>query len=298
MKYQKYLSKFQTLEGKNIIITGANSGIGFETCKYVLALKGNVIMACRNLNKAEDAKNKLLEEFPSSNIKVYQYDQASLSSIENFVHALKENKVEIDGLICNAGVYYPKKDMKTIDGFELTIGTNYIGTSYLLDSLKDVLNNKRVVVVSSLTATLAKDYGLENIDKLSRNKLYGFSKFLLCKNAYERIYNESYELVVVHPGICATNILTSKDTGLSSWFSLLGRKFLNIFVHSASKAALILIEGLLCSYQKGLYIKPRGPFAISGYPTIKKLPKKFKSEGLIQKTRVYTQKVGKDVISK
>ena len=181
MKYQKYLNKFQSLENKNIIVTGANSGIGFEACRYILALNGNLIMACRNKQKANEAKNKLLEEFPSANILVYQYDQANLTSIENFANKIKEDKIEIFGLICNAGVYYPKKDMKTVDGFELTVGTNYIGTSYLLDLLENELKNKRVVEVSSLTATLANDYGIENINRLSRNKLYGFSKLLLCK---------------------------------------------------------------------------------------------------------------------
>ena len=298
MKYQKYVNKFNKLDNKTIIVTGAYSGIGFEVCKYILSLNGNLIMACRNLNKANEAKNKLLEEFPNGNILVKQYDQASLVSIENFANDIKKEKVDIFGLICNAGVYYPKKDMKTKDGFELTVGTNYIGTSYLLDLLNETLSSSRVVLVSSLTATLSKNYEFEKIDSLSRNKLYGFSKLLLNKNAYERMNNEKYQLVVVHPGICATNILTSKDTGLSSWFSLLGRKFLNVFVHSASKAALILLTGLLCEYQKGLYVKPRGLFAISGYPTIKKLPKKFISEGLINKTRVYTQKVGQDAVNK
>lgn len=290
MKYQKYLNKFSSLEEKNIIVTGANSGIGFEVCRCILYKKGNIIMACRNYNKANEAKEKLLKEFPNSTIYIYEYDQANLLSISNFVKKIKDDNLKIFGLICNAGVYYPKKDMKTIDGFELTIGTNYIGESYLLDLMEGILieNKVRVVVVSSLMAYLSKNYDLTN-NKLSRNKLYGFSKLLLSKSSYERINENKYEIVVVHPGICSTNILTSKDTGLSSWFSLLGRKFLNIFVHSSSKASLTLLCGLMCDYQKYLYVKPRGLFAISGYPKIKKLPKKFISEGLIEKTRKYIE---------
>lgn len=300
MKYEKYLKRYSSLENKNIIVTGANSGIGFETCRDILFLKGNVIMACRSFSRAEIARNKLLQEFPNSNIEIVLYNQADLSSISNFVEVIKEKNISIDGLVCNAGIYFPKKNAKTKDGFELTIGTNYIGESYLLDLLEDVLvkNHTRVVVVTSLTAINSRFYELDKVDSLSRNKVYGYSKLLLAKNTYERVKEGKYEIVLFHPGVCSTNILFNKDTGLSSTFSRLGRRFLNIFVHSSSKASLGIVEGLLCDYKPYIYVKPRGIFAISGYPIKQNMPKKFMSNGLIEKTRVFTQKVGKDVISK
>ena len=171
MKYIKYLKRYHTLENKNIIVTGANSGLGLEVSRYLLFLKANLIMACRNEEKANKIKNQLLNEFPNSHIEVIKYDQASLSSIENFVNFIKDKK--IDGLICNAGVYYPKKDMKTVDGFELTVGTNFIGTHYLLELLDKKLTNEKtnVVIVNSLTAINSKLYSLKDQYKLSRNKL-------------------------------------------------------------------------------------------------------------------------------
>lgn len=299
MKYGKYLNHFN-FKGKNIIVTGANSGIGFETSRYILYLKGNLIMACRDLTRAEIAKNKLFQEFPNSNIEIFLYDQADFESISNFVKVIKSKKWNIDGLVCNAGIYFPKKGVRTRDGFELTVGTNYLGESFLLDLMEDILssNHTRVVVVTSLTAITSKYYNLEEIDKLSRNKVYAYSKLLLAKETYERVCNGRYEIVLFHPGVCSTNILFNKDTGLSSSFSRLGRKFLNLFVHSASKASLGIVYGLGCEYKPYLYIKPRGLFAISGYPVSKYMPKKFMSNGLIDKTREFTQKVGKDVISK
>ena len=287
MKIQKYLNKYHSLKDKNIIVTGANSGIGFELSKHLLFLNANLIMACRNLKRAEDAKNELLKLYPNSNIKIFIYDQASFDSINNFCNEIKD--IKVDFLVCNAGVYYPKKKMVTKDNFELTVGTNYFGETYLLDKLeKKLINDQtRVIIVSSLTAINSKMRPLTSINSLSRNSLYGYSKLLISSSTYERMLEKKYKIVLVHPGVCATNILNNKDTGLSSSFALIGRKFLNIFVHSAAKASLCLLEGIECNYQDFMYIAPRGILAISGYPKIKKIPNKFKKYKMLEKTREF-----------
>lgn len=287
MKYAKYLKKFPSLEGKYYIVTGANSGLGLDTSLY-LAYKGaNVILACRNLKKAELAKQKILEVVPDAKIFIEEYDQASFVSIENFTHRIKENYSQIDGLVANAGVYYPKQDYKTSDGYELTFGTNYIGTFKLIDSLKEKLNEScsRVVFVTSLTATLAnKKKDIDEIEKLNRNQLYGYSKYCINRLFYELNSEENnitYNLV--HPGIASTNIISSQQTGLPHWFQVLGHRFLTIFTHSSQKASLISIEGLL-NEKHGAYVAPRGLFAISGYPKFKKVPK-FSNRKIIEKTK-------------
>ena len=300
MKYGKYLINYtNSLKDKNIIVTGANAGLGFECSRYILFLGGNLIMACRNLEKATLAKEELLKEFPSSKIDIVVYDQASFISIYEAYNDISKYD-HIDGVICNAGIYYPKKSMKTKDDFELTIGTNYLGLSYFLDLMETILinNQTKVIVVNSLTAYLSKSVSVEYAQKLSRNKVYGTSKLFLSEETFDRMEENKYPLVLAHPGITATNILSSKDTGLSSTFALLGRKFLNIFTHSAEKAALSLVIGLVCEYKPLMYIKPRGLFAISGYPKIKKMPKKFRNKNRLNTTRLFTQKVGQNVISK
>jgi len=300
MKYEKYLKKYlNSLKNKNVVITGANAGLGFQCSRYVLYLGGNLIMACRNYDKAVAAREELLKEFPSSNIDIVVYDQASFSSIYEAYNMMKKYD-HIDGLICNAGIYYPKKSMKTKDGFELTIGTNYLGLSYFLDLMEKMLvvNQTKVIVVNSLTAYLSKSVNLEYAQKLSRNKVYGTSKLFVSEETYDRMVENKYPLILSHPGITATNILSGKDTGLSSSFALLGRKFLNIFTHSAEKAALSLIIGLVCDYKPLMYTKPRGIFAISGYPKITKIPSKFKNKNRLSSTKLITQKVGQNVISK
>lgn len=299
MKIEKYLERFSSLEGKNVIVTGANAGIGFELSKHLLSLKANLFMACRNKQRAENAKEKLLSNYPQSHIEILLYDQANFNSIKDFVKKIRELNIKIDYLVCNAGVYFPKKKMQTADGLELTVGTNYFGQVYLLDLLEEKLikNQTRVVVVSSLTGTLSKNRPLEKINSLSRNKLYGFSKYLISTSTYERMLENKYPVVLVHPGICSTNILNNKDTGLSSTFALLGRKFLNVFVHSAKKASLCLLEGMVSDYHEFMYIAPNGIFSISGYPKIKKVPNKFRKEKVLDKTRVYLKSGGNYVIS-
>ena len=299
MKYLDYVNKLNIdLSGKIYIVSGANSGIGFETCKYLLYLNATVIMACRNLDKAQNAIDEIRKEVKTGEIVLLQYDQSDYSSIKNFANIIKTS-FKIDGIVFNAGIYFPKVNARTFDDLELTVGTNYFGQFMLFDELKKVIDKKtRLVIVTSLTGYLSKEYRLEEIETLSRNLLYGYSKLLLAKEAYE--LNElGYECILVHPGVCSTNILENKDTGLPNYFARLGRAFLNLFTHPASKAALTSLLGLVCEYSPNIYIKPRGLFAISGYPVITKCPSKYNSSGLLEETRKYlTQKVGNYVSGK
>lgn len=285
MKYLKYLNKYPNLNGKVYLITGANSGLGFELARHLYYLGASLIFACRNKEKAHEAKKKIYNEFGViGEIFVEEYDQASFESIDRFCEILLE-RYDINGLVANAGVYFPKQGAKTKDNLELTVGTNYFGTFRLIQNLKQYLKNKKVkiVIVTSLTAFLSKYIELEKFEKLSRNKLYGYSKLLLAKYAYE-LSIKGYNVSLVHPGVCSTNILFNKDTGLSSSFARAGRKFLNIFTHSATKASFTLLSGLKYKNCSLMYHKPRGLFAISGYPIIRKIPKKYYSKGLIEKT--------------
>lgn len=301
MKYLKYVNKLNlSLEGKTYIVTGANSGIGFEVSKYLAYLGASVVMACRNENKAQDALSKIIKEVPKASLTIVKYDQASLASINEFIEIVKRYH-HIDGLICNAGVYFPRQGMKSEDGFDLTLGTNYIGQFHLVDGLLEKLksDHSRIVIVNSLTAFMSKRRDLHQYNTISRNKQYGYSKLLLSQEAYELINKYSLEVVLTHPGICSTNILFNKDTGLSSAFARAGRRFLNIFTHPASKAALSLLVSATCDYQKYLYVKPRGLFAISGYPAKRKMPNKFYSDDIIEVTReIINQKENEHAISK
>ena len=114
------------LQGKTIIVTGGNSGLGYESVK-AFALKGaTVILACRNLAKGEKAKNEILKTNPSGEIQVMQLDLANLTSVEAFAKKFASEHKQLDVLLNNAGIM-ATPNIKTDDGFEAQLGTNHLG---------------------------------------------------------------------------------------------------------------------------------------------------------------------------
>ena len=138
--------------GKVVIITGSNTGIGYHMA-YGLASKGAiVVMACRNLEKASDSRNKILKDFPKANIKLYQLDLADLDNIKYFANKFISENDKLDILINNAGVMIPPYS-KTKNNFELQFGTNHLGHFALTGLLLPLLeknDNGRIITVSSI----------------------------------------------------------------------------------------------------------------------------------------------------
>jgi NAD(P)-dependent dehydrogenase (short-subunit alcohol dehydrogenase family) len=120
---------------------------------YGLASKGaNVVMACRNLEKASDSRNKILKDFPKANIKLYQLDLADLDNIKYFANKFINENDKLDILINNAGVMIPPYS-KTKNNFELQFGTNHLGHFALTGLLLPLLeknDNGRIITVSSI----------------------------------------------------------------------------------------------------------------------------------------------------
>ena len=113
--------------GKRILITGANSGIGYHAA-FTLARKGaHVIFACRDRRKGEAALARLATEAPGANTELAILDLASLASVRDFAARQLEQGLPLDVLINNAGVMAPPKRLQTADGFELQFGTNVLG---------------------------------------------------------------------------------------------------------------------------------------------------------------------------
>ncbi len=135
---------------KTVIITGANSGLGFETARKIAENSDyRVILACRNSEKAEAAKNTIVNETGNRNIVTMKLDTSSLKSVRAFAQCVAEIPENIDVLINNAGVS-PAVSGVTEDGFELVFATNYLGhfllTNLLLPKMAD---NARIFNVAS-----------------------------------------------------------------------------------------------------------------------------------------------------
>ena len=213
-RIDKYIEKnIKDVNNKNIVITGANSGIGFESM-MVLAKKGaNVIMACRSLKRAQNAKEKVLKDCPNALIDIIQYDQSSFESIDNFINNLFKKYSKIDVLVCNAGIFHPEKGLKTKDGYPLTIGTNYIGLFYLLENIKNRLSNTKIIIVSSIVYryTKYKDYKFLLEENTSAFNQYKLSKTAITNYFYYLSQNTNLNIYMMHPGVSSTNIFFIND---------------------------------------------------------------------------------------
>lgn len=120
---------------RTIIITGANSGLGLETAKKIAKNKDyEVILACRNIEKANKAKEEIEVETTNNNIIVMKLDTSSLESVRKFVQEFKKLNKKIYGLINNAGISSMGHDGVSQDGIEIVCATNYLG-HFLLTNL-------------------------------------------------------------------------------------------------------------------------------------------------------------------
>ena len=128
-----------SLKGKTVLITGANSGIGFKTAEIAVYLGADVILACRNPKKAAAARADLLKDYPESSVSVMEIDLSGFRSIDAFVAELTEKKTDIDVFINNAGAFHHPGE-KTEDGLDLVIGTNYVGVYHLSEQILPYLN--------------------------------------------------------------------------------------------------------------------------------------------------------------
>ena len=137
---------------KTVIITGANSGLGFECAKNILSTEPEyfIVMACRNPEKAEVAKSALILETGNKNVEVMALDLSSLQSIRSFTKNFdKASLPPLYGVVCNAGIASTQTG-KTADGYELIFGTNHLGHFLLTTLLIPRIEDKgRIVIVSS-----------------------------------------------------------------------------------------------------------------------------------------------------
>ncbi|WP_430336067.1 SDR family NAD(P)-dependent oxidoreductase [Rhodococcus sp. ACT016] len=176
--------------GRTVIVTGANSGLGFETATALAAKGARVVMAVRNLDKGETAVARITAAKPAATVELQQLDLGSLASVRTAAAELKAAYPRIDLLINNAGVMYPPKQ-STADGFELQFGTNHLGhfalTGLLLDNLLP-MQGSRVVTVSSIGHRIRAAIHFDDLNfdnRYNRVAAYGQSKLANLLFTYE-----------------------------------------------------------------------------------------------------------------
>ncbi len=253
--------------GRVAIVTGANSGIGWDTAR-VLAQKGaTVIMACRSMPKANAAAVQIKTLNPLGQVVVMALDLGDLDSVRAFAAAVHTQYDRLDLLINNAGVMAPPYG-KTAQGFEQQFGTNHLGhfalTGLLLDRLK-ATPGARVVTVSSG----GHNFGTINFDNLNGEqgydpqRAYAQSKLanLLFTYELQRRFNaagQSVLSVAAHPGWTATNLQ-------QHWRTM--QRLNPIFSQTTAMGALpTLYAATAPDVRGGEYFGPGGFFELRGYP--------------------------------
>jgi len=266
------------LAGRVIIVTGANSGIGYEAAKEFARKGAQTILACRSVDKAQRALKQIRAEIPNAPVEVMQVDLASQKSIREFAEAFKSKFDRLDILVNNAGIMMVPYG-KTEDGFERQFGTNHLGhfalTGLLIDLLKSTPNS-RVVNVSSNGHHQGhmdfKNLMFENGKGYSRMGAYGRTKLanLLFTYELQRRFEASginSIATAAHPGLTNT-ALADHFFGVKLLRPIL-QPLLGSFLQNASMGALPTLRAAVDpSARGGQYYGPDGPGETRGYPIV------------------------------
>lgn len=201
------------LDGKTVLITGANTGIGKETALDMARRGARVILACRDMTRAHLAADAIRQQSGNGNVVVKKLDLASLQSVRDLAKDVEENEKRLDILINNAGIMMCPK-WQTEDGFEMQFGVNHLGHFLLTNCLLDLLKKSspsRVVIVSSLAHEKGRIHFDDiNLDKdYKREESYRQSKLanvLFGKELAKRLQGTGVTVYSLHPGVIRTEL--------------------------------------------------------------------------------------------
>jgi NAD(P)-dependent dehydrogenase (short-subunit alcohol dehydrogenase family) len=265
-------TKIPRLDGKRVIVTGANSGIGYHTALELGRAGAEVTVAARDRARGAEALARMQTEVPGGRFAVEELDLASLASIRAFAQRMAAAGRPLDILVNNAGIMaLPAREL-TADGFERQLGTNHLGHFALAAQLLPLLRAAaapRVVVVSSSVANWAK-LDLDNLQSEKRYSpmgTYGQSKLanlLFMVELQRRGAGAGIVAVASHPGAAVTNLQVHKFKHL---IKLIGQ--------SAAMGALpSLYAAVGADVQSGEYYGPRKLFGTLGPPGPARLPRR------------------------
>jgi len=220
-----------SLTGKTFLITGANTGAGFQATRILLSKGANVVMLNRNPSKSEAAMAQLKSEFgDEAKVSVIQLDLAELASVRRASKEILEKVPKIDALVCNGAIAQIATQKLTVDGFESQLGVNHYGHFLLCGLLFERIeaSEGRIVVVSSEGHKMglkAIQFDDMNWDKnYHPNKVYSQSKLAQMMFAYElqdkiKAAGKNVKVYVCHPGASNTSLIRESASFMTriSW---------------------------------------------------------------------------------
>lgn len=283
--------------GKRVIVTGATSGIGWKTARVLAQVGAEVVLAARDDAKGQDAVRRLREVAPTARVKHSKLDLSSLESVRDF--ASREADKPLDILINNAGAMATMQRKTTVDGFERTLGTNFLGpfalTGLLLPALL-MTQSPRIVTVASAAASQGQldlnDIGMEK--RYALNPAYSRSKLadlIFAVELQRKIQRSGVNLVSVacHPGYAITNL---QNAELSLGIKLIAEILKSIASHDAAHGALPSLYAATSSeVRAGGYYGPAGFLQAKGFPTEVAIPDRALDESLASELWTLAEKL-------
>src|SRR6266481_2603208 len=260
-------------QGRLAVVTGANTGLGFETAQVLAARGASVVLAVRDIEKGKQAAARIAGTAPGADVMVQPLDLASLDSIRAAAGELRAQHPAIDLLINNAGVMFTPR-RTTGDGFELQFATNHLGhfalTGLLLEQMLPVPGS-RVVTVTSLAHRIGARINFDELQSqrsYHRVAAYGQSKLANLMFTYElqrRLSGAGTTIALAaHPGLAATE-LARYTPAITAFF------YTRLFSQKAAMGALPTLRAATDpGMAGGQYYAPRGFFGTRGYPELAK----------------------------
>lgn len=265
------------LTGKVIIVTGANSGIGYEAAREFARKGAQTILACRSVDKAQAALAEIKAEIPNASAEIMPLDLASQRSVHQFAEAFKAQYDRLDVLVNNAGIMMVPYGI-TEDGFERQLGTNHLGhfalTGLLLDLLLKTPGARVVNVSSGAHRSGSMDFDnlmFEKGEGYSPMGAYGRSKLANLLFTYElqrrfEALGANALATAAHPGISRTNLMGHMSDRWYFGLVMLASRFM---LQSAAMGALPTLRAAVDPAAKGgQYFGPDGPNERGGYPVV------------------------------
>lgn len=290
MTINKYINDYLSdISNKKIIITGANSGLGFECAKICSSLGARVVLACRSEARANDAIKAILNENSNAKLEYVHFDQSTFESCEKSINSILEKHSDFYALFFNAGIFHPSDNELNPNGFPKTISTNAINIDFMISKLDRYLaganDERRIIFQGSLAGRMAPKNKNILDNNLSYFKQYCLSKFALASlfnNYVKNNTNHNVKYMMCEPGITNSNIIRN----FPKFIRTIGSGFLKLFMMKTKKACL---SGMKCiagdNVKSGDVYAPRGLFRISGYPKLYKLKAKHASDKIVEEIR-------------
>ncbi|PVD30017.1 hypothetical protein C0Q70_09278 [Pomacea canaliculata] len=244
----------EDLSGKTCVVTGANAGIGFTTALEFAKRNARVILACRNKERAEEARDKIIQKTGNSNVVFQELDLTRIKSVRKFVERIIQEEERLDILVNNAGVIgLPNKT--TEDGLEPNFATNHFGPFLLTNLLLELLKKSAPARVINVSSTV-QSFGKIEFDNLraeksfSAGRIYFNSKLanvLFTRELAKRLKGTGVVAVCLHPGSVQTDLLANMP-----FFIQIPMRLFRIFLRTQEEGAQTTLYCALASEVKDM----------------------------------------------